>query len=81
MVRLLRRRRVFRLQAIISNRAKRSDTYMSNRKPSFHFVMTGAMENIGNPDRCGRASCFQRGESSVVIDDIVREKYFAASAR
>ena len=53
---------------------------MPDRHPALEFVMSGPMQQIGNPNRRRRPSGLKTGESGRVVHNIVRYQNFVSSA-
>src|SRR5580704_6477482 len=62
------------LQGIVADVSERRYANMSDRHPALECVVSGAMEDIGDPDRGHRSRRLQRGKSCRVVHHRVGEK-------
>ena len=60
--------------------AKCGHADVSDGKPALHFVMSGAVENVGDAHRRDGRRCLQAGESCGIVYDIVRDENFSSAA-
>jgi hypothetical protein len=68
------------LQAPITDGPAGCEAYMYDRRPAFELVMVVVMKNIRNADGEAGAARFDGSEGGVVIDQIVGQQGFLASA-
>ena len=71
---------VLRFQRVVSYDAEAGDADVSDGDPAFELVVVGAVQQVGEADGGQRCGSFQAGECRGVIDDVVGDQNFFASA-